>query len=293
MSNWGMNQMIDGVRRELNFDTFNADAAFFEMTGLQLAQGRFYSEDLVTDKNKMVVNETFLRENKIENPIGTKFVLGMGTDAGLSEIVGVVKDFHYKAFNQPIGSLCIQNQPHASFCLVNLNTKDFNSLNTTVLEIKAEAAKLSPSFPVEVTFFDQAVGKMYQSEIQFRQTFSLFAGCAIVISCLGILALSLFACQRRIKEIGIRKVNGARIEEVIVMLNKDFVRWVAVAFVIASPISWYAMNKWLESFAYKTDLSWWIFALAGIIAFIIALITVSWQSWKAATRNPVEALRYE
>ncbi|MEI6142972.1 MAG: FtsX-like permease family protein, partial [Mariniphaga sp.] len=184
-------------------------------------------------------------------------------------------------------------QPGASYCLVNLNTKDFNSLNTTVQEIKAEAAKLSPSFPVEVTFFDQAVGKMYQSEIQFRQTFSLFAGCAIVISCLGILALSLFACQRRIKEIGIRKVNGARIKEVIVMLNKDFVWWVAVAFVIASPISWYAMNKWLESFAYKTDLSWWIFALAGIIAFIIALITVSWQSWKAATRNPVEALRYE
>ncbi len=293
MSNWGMNQMIDGVKRELNFDIFNADAPFFEMTGLQLTQGRFYSADMITDKNKLIVNETFLRENKIENPIGTKFVLGMGTDAGLSEIIGVVKDFHYKAFDQPIGSLCIQNQPGASYCLVNLNTKDFNSLNATVQEIKAATAGLSPSFPVEVTFFDQAVGKMYQSEIQFRQTFSLFAGCAIVISCLGILALSLFACQRRIKEIGIRKVNGARIKEVIVMLNKDFVWWVAVAFVIASPISWYAMNKWLESFAYKTDLSWWIFALAGIIAFIIALITVSWQSWKAATRNPVEALRYE
>ena len=293
MSRWGMIQTIEGVKRELNFDTFNADAAFFGMTGLQISQGRFYSEDLVTDKNKMVVNETFLRENKIENPIGIKFVLGMGTDAGLSEIVGVVKDFHYKAFDQPIGSLCIQNQPSASYCLVNLNTKDFNSLNTAVQEIKAATAKLSPSFPVEVTFFDQAVEKMYQSEIQFRRTFSLFAGCAIVISCLGIMALSLFACQRRIKEIGIRKVNGARIEEVIVMLNKDFVRWVAVAFVIASPISWYAMNKWLEGFAYKTELNWWIFAFAGLLAIIIALITVSWQSWKAATRNPVEALRNE
>ncbi|MEI6142829.1 MAG: ABC transporter permease, partial [Mariniphaga sp.] len=137
MSNWGMNQMIDGVKRELNFDIFNADAPFFEMTGLQLTQGRFYSADMITDKNKLIVNETFLRENKIENPIGTKFVLGMGTDAGLSEIIGVVKDFHYKAFDQPIGSLCIQNQPGASYCLVNLNTKDFNSLNATVQEIKA------------------------------------------------------------------------------------------------------------------------------------------------------------
>jgi putative ABC transport system permease protein len=134
---------------------------------------------------------------------------------------------------------------------------------------------------------------MYQSELQFRRTFSLFAGCAIVICCLGILAMSLFACQRRIKEIGIRKVNGARVSEVMTMLNRDFVKWVAIAFIIATPIAWYAMNKWLESFAYKTELSWWIFALAGVLALGIALLTVSWQSWKAATRNPVEALRYE
>ena len=134
---------------------------------------------------------------------------------------------------------------------------------------------------------------MYQSELEFRRTFSLFAGCAIVICCLGILAMSLFTCQRRIKEIGIRKVNGAKVTEVITMLNKDFVKWVAIAFVIASPIAWYAMNKWLGDFAYKTEMSWWIFALAGLLALGIALLTVSWQSWKAATRNPIEALRYE
>jgi putative ABC transport system permease protein len=293
ISRWGTNFTIDGVKREFNFDTFNADATFFEMTGLQLVQGRFYSGDMVTDKNKMVVNETFLRENKLENPIGTKFVMGMGTDAGLSEIVGVVKDFHYKAFDQPIGSLCIQNQPNASYCLVSLNAKDFNSLNTTVREINAIAARISPSFPVEISFLDQAIENMYQSELQFRRTFSLFAGCAIVICCLGILAMSLFACQRRIKEIGIRKVNGAQISEVMTMLNKDFVQWVAIAFVIATPIAYYSMNKWLQGFAYKTELSWWIFAMAGLLALGIALLTVSWQSWKAATRNPVEALRYE
>ncbi len=103
----------------------------------------------------------------------------------------------------------------------------------------------------------------------------------------------LITIQQRTKEIGIRKVNGAQISEVLMMLNKDFVKWVAIAFVIATPIAWYAMHKWLENFAYKTELSWWIFALAGLIALGISLLTVSWQSWKAATRNPVEALRYE
>jgi putative ABC transport system permease protein len=204
-----------------------------------------------------------------------------------------VKDFHYKSVNEPIGSLLIQNKSYASYCLLSLRTKDFLTLNNTIQEIKTLTSGLSPSFPVDISFFDQAVEKMYQSELQFRRTFSLFAGCAIVICCLGILAMSLFMCQRRIKEIGIRKVNGARISEVITMLNKDFVKWVAIAFVFAAPIAWYVMHKWLENFAYKTELSWWIFALAGVLALGIALLTVSWQSWKAATRNPVEALRYE
>ena len=293
MSHWTTNQGGEGEKKQYDFDTFNADAAFLEMTGLQLTQGRFFSDDLTTDNNKMVVNETFVREHKLENPIGIKLVMGMAVDAGLSEIIGVVKDFHYKSFDQPIGSLLIQNNPNASYCLVSLRTADFMTLHNTIEELKTTASGISPAFPVEISFFDQAIEKMYQSELQFRRTFSLFAGCAIVICCLGILAMSLFACQRRIKEIGIRKVNGARVSEVMTMLNRDFVKWVAIAFVIATPIAYYAMNKWLESFAYKTELSWWIFAMAGLLALGIALLTVSWQSWRAATRNPVEALRYE
>ncbi len=290
LSYWETKMDATGEPKQLSYDTFGADAGFFETMGLQLISGRFYSEDLSTDANKVVVNESFARENKLQNPLGVKF---FSMNGSVCEIIGVIKDFHYKPVNKPILPLAIRNEPFASYCLVNLKTSDYSALNNAILDIRKSATGLSPSFPVEISFLDQAIENLYQSEIQFRRTFSLFAGCAIVICCLGILAVSLFACQRRVKEIGIRKVNGARISEVMAMLNRDFVKWVAIAFVIATPIAYFAMHKWLESFAYKTELSWWIFALAGVLALGIALLTVSWQSWKAATRNPVEALRYE
>ncbi|MFA5418996.1 MAG: ABC transporter permease [Bacteroidales bacterium] len=288
ISQWGTQLETDNGKKQVNFDTFAADAEFFSLMGLQLVSGRFYSDDLSTDAGKVVVNESFLRENKIDNPIGTKLQARGG-----AEIIGVVKDFHYKSVNHPIAALAIRNDPYASYCLVNLQTPNFNSLHNTIQKIKKEITEFSPSFPVDIAFFDQSIEKMYQSELQFRRTFTLFASIAIVICCMGILAMSLFACQRRVKEIGIRKVNGARVSEVMTLLNKDFAKWVAIAFVIATPVAYYAMHKWLENFAYKTELSWWIFALAGLLALGIALLTVSWQSWKAATRNPVEALRYE
>jgi len=290
-SHWKTKLELNGSKQPIEFDTFTADADFFKLMGLKLRMGQFYDPSLPSDKNKVMVNEAFVREYQLGNPIGAKFAMGM--DGQGSEIIGVIKDFHYKPVNQPILPLVIRNRRWSSYCLVGLPAGDFNSLHQTIEGIKKATAKLSPSFPVEISFLDQAIEQMYRSELQFRRTFTLFSGCAIVICCLGILAMSLFSCQRRIKEIGIRKVNGARISEVMTMLNRDFVKWVAIAFVIATPIAYYTMNKWLESFAYKTVLSWWIFAMAGLMALGIALLTVSWQSWKAATRNPVEALRYE
>ena len=290
LSYWETKMDAVGEPKQLSYDTFGADAGFFETMGLQLISGRLYSEDLSTDADKVVVNESFARENKLQNPLGVKF---FSMNGSVCEIIGVIKDFHYKPVNKPILPLAIRNEPFASYCLVNLQTSDYSALNNTIQDIKKSATGLSPSFPVEISFLDQAIENLYQSELQFRRTFSLFAACAIVICCLGILAMSLFACQRRIKEIGIRKVNGATISEVMTMLNRDFVKWVLIAFVIATPVAWFVMNKWLESFAYKTELSWWIFALSGVLALGIALLTVSLQSWKAATRNPVEALRYE
>ena len=279
---------LNGESKQINFDLFSADAEYFEMLGLQLVSGRLYTDNLSSDKKKLVVNEAFLRENNITNPLGGTVIMGPSY-----EIIGVIKDFHYKPVNKPIASLVIRNESNVSYCLVNIQTSDFKTLYTTVDNIKKTVSDLSPSFPVEVSFFDQAIKNMYQSELRFRSTFSLFAGCAIVICSMGILAMSVFSCQRRVKEIGIRKVNGAKIFEILLMLNKDFVKWVGIAFVIACPIAWYIMNKWLQNFAYKTELSWLVFVLAGIIAFGIAILTVSLQSWRAATRNPVEALRYE
>lgn len=142
-------------------------------------------------------------------------------------------------------------------------------------------------------FFDDLLNEKYQEETRLRNITIAFALLAIVISILGILGMSVFSIDRRTKEIGLRKVAGAKSSEILLLLNMEFIKWVLVAFIIATPIAWYTMHNWLQNFVYKTELSWWIFLLAGIIAFGIALLTVTWQSWKAATRNPVEALRYE
>ena len=137
------------------------------------------------------------------------------------------------------------------------------------------------------------LNEKYQAETRLKNITVAFALLAIVISVLGILGMAIFSIDRRTKEIGIRRVAGAKSSEILILLNKEFIIWVVVAFIIATPVAWYVMHKWLQNFVYKTELSWWIFMLAGIIAFGIALLTVSWQSWRAATRNPVEALRYE
>jgi putative ABC transport system permease protein len=153
--------------------------------------------------------------------------------------------------------------------------------------------KINAEFPLEFEYMNDAYEKVYAGEYAQSRVLSWFAVISILLSSLGVFALASFKIQRQEKEIGIRKVNGAQNAEILVMLNREFVKWVFFGFVIATPLAWYAMHRWLENFAYKTELSWWIFALSGILALGIALLTVSWKSWKAATRNPVEALRYE
>ena len=208
------------------------------------------------------------------------------------KVVGVVENFHYESLHNAVFPIILYNEP-SDFNRVSIRVTPANLSNTIAFIEKTWQNFNVSGSPFSYQFIDERFNQLYQSEQYTKSIFSYFMVLAISIAILGLIGLSLFVMERRTKEIGIRKVNGARISEVMTMLNRDFVKWVAIAFVIATPISWYAMNKWLENFAYKTTLSWWIFALAGLLALGIALLTVSWQSWKAATRNPVEALRYE
>jgi putative ABC transport system permease protein len=215
----------------------------------------------------------------------------IGQRIGEKVIVGVVKDFHFRPLHHPIGPVILLNDPQ-NIMTANIKIAPQNRAETLQF-IRDVYQKYRDERGFSYTYFDDLMNEEYKEELHLKNITTAFSILAILISVLGILGMTVFSIDRKIKEIGIRKVNGARTSEIMTMLNKDFVKWVAISFVIATPIAWYAMHKWLENFAYKTNLSWWIFALAGLLALGIALLTVSWQSWRAATRNPVEALRYE
>jgi putative ABC transport system permease protein len=264
------------------------DTAFLKTFGIKVIKGRDLEPG---DYGKVcMINEAAYKHFEFENLKNKRFMNGQ---KGGYEILGVVNDFQYTSLHKTIGPICIMFTPD-SWPPTAINIRFVKGgVGQGMDFIQDVWQKLIPGYPMKYQFYDEWFDSMYRSEERFAKTIGLFAVLAIVISCIGILGLAIFSSERRIKEIGIRKVNGARISEVMAMLNKDFVKWVIIAFVIATPVAYYAMNKWLENFAYKTELSWWIFALAGLLALSIALLTVSWQSWKAATRNPVEALRYE
>lgn len=209
------------------------------------------------------------------------------------KFAGVAEDFNYNSAHESIGDFAFwldESRNRARFIHVRLSP---GNLHAGMDAIKKVWKMNYPQQQLEYFFIDDRIAQQYKAETILSRILFAFSTIGILISIIGISALSLFISQQRTKEIGIRKVNGAKISEVMAMLNRDFVKWVAIAFIVATPIAWYAMNKWLESFAYKTTMSWWVFAIAGLLALVIALLTVSWQSWKTATRNPVEALRYE
>jgi putative ABC transport system permease protein len=231
----------------------------------------------------IVINETAEKMLGFDDPIGQRI--------GDNVIVGVVKDFHFRSLHYPIEPLVMSNNPE-EIETMNVRIASGNS-SKTLNYISDTYKKNRDNREFSYTFFDDLLNKVYQPETRLKNITIAFALLAIIISVLGILGMSIFSIDRRTKEIGIRRVAGAKNSEILILLNVEFIKWVLVAFIIASPIAWYVIHNWLQDFVYKTKLSWWIFLLAGLIAFGIALVTVSWQSWKAATRNPVEALRYE
>ncbi|MGQ8337406.1 ABC transporter permease [Sunxiuqinia sp. A32] len=209
------------------------------------------------------------------------------------KFLGVAEDFNYNSAHEDIGDFVFwldESLNRARFIHIRLGK---GSLHTGMNVIKKVWNEYYLNQKMDYFFMDEKIAQQYKAETILSRILFVFSTIGVLISIIGISALSLFISQQRTKEIGIRKVNGANVSEILTTLNKEFVKWVAIAFIIATPIAWYTMQKWLENFAYKTTLSWWIFALAGLLALGIALLTVSWQSWRAATRNPVEALRYE
>ncbi|NCB06620.1 MAG: FtsX-like permease family protein [Bacteroidia bacterium] len=263
------------------------DEDYIKTMGMRIVEGRDFSKEISNDSKSIIINQTMAKKLGLTNPLGkgiTNFSKKVWT------IIGVVEDFHFESFKENIGGLCMILGQSPQIISVKLNEA---GITGTLQSITKVWNNFSPNQPIRYSFMDEKFSIMYSDVKRTGRILSAFTSLAIIVACLGLFAFSLSIIEKRTKEVGVRKVNGARISEVMVMLNKDFVKWVVIAFVIATPIAWYFMNKWLESFAYKTTLSWWIFALAGLLALGIALLTVSFQSWKAATRNPVEALRYE
>ena len=284
--------IANGKMEPLGFRLSNVrtDEYFLSAYEIKLIAGNNISGDM-TKEPEYLINKSAAEKIGWVSP---ETAIGQFIEYGgrTGKVVGVIEDFHYESLHYALSPIILYKDP-SDFDRVSIRVSPADLTNTISFIEKTWQNYNSTGSPFSYQFIDENFEQLYQSEEHIKTIFSYFMSLAILIAVLGLFGLSIFVLDRRTKEIGIRKVNGARIDEVMTMLNKDFVRWIIIAFMIATPIAWYAMHRWLENFAYKTELSWWIFALAGVIALGIALLTVSWQSWKAATRNPVDALRYE
>ncbi|MBN2634633.1 MAG: ABC transporter permease [Prolixibacteraceae bacterium] len=275
----------NGVEKEYTPSVFPGDQNYTKALGIQIVEGEDFSEDAESNKGKCIINQSMASLLSDQDLIG-KPVPGNPDNI----VIGICKDFHYGSLKRVIAPAYIPYGNEGYYLML----KPASGQNVQAREAVAQTwNRLIKDFPLNV----ESIGERYEWMHRENENYAkLIATCCLIsvfLSMIGLFAVSFHSSRRRIKEIGVRKVNGAKITEILSMLNKDFVKWVVIAFVIATPIAYYVMHNWLDNFAYKTNLSWWIFALAGLLALGIALLTVSWQSWRAATRNPVEALRYE
>ncbi|MEO6328457.1 MAG: ABC transporter permease [Ginsengibacter sp.] len=289
---WGQNWEGKDPNDNTSFDRYLADEGLGVTAGLQFIQGRdFDLEKFSTDSTGLIVNESALKIMKFKEPIG-KRVSDLGIDW---HIVGVIKDFILTNPYEPTRPLLICGAK-SSFMSFNVMQIKLNGNNSTADNLKKAATifkKYNPEYPFEYKFVDEAYAQKFDNEQRQGTLAALFAGLTIFISCLGLFGLATYMAEARIKEIGVRKVLGASVTGIAALLSKDFVKLIIIAIVIASPIAWWAMNKWLEEYTYRIAISWWIFLSAGLIAIAIALLTVSSQAIKAAIANPVKSLRTE
>ena len=279
-----------GNPEEKLFVQNQVDENYFDLLNVNFIDGKNFSKDLLSEnRGGVIINKT------AKGVIGTDDPIGMNLDlwGGHYRVIGVIDDVHFWSLNENIHPEFYRYTESSNYFLVKFRDNPNISSKKIISQIRLVAKDMCPTQPFDYAFLNASYARLYDNDRRVGKIFAIMAGIAIFISCMGLFGLSLFSVERRIKEIGIRKVNGAKITEVLIMLSSEFITWIIVACVIAMPIAFFVTSKWLENFAFRTELSWWIFILAGLTSIVVALLTVSWQSWRAATRNPVEALRYE
>lgn len=296
---WRTGARIDGKKAndEQIVYTFQIDYDFIKTFGIELAAGRDFSPNFASDSSRaFIVNQAAVEKfgwESAEAAVGKKFSwLGEGPEHAKSgEVIGVVKDFHFLALHEQIAPAVFHLMPYDMDYLA-LRVLP-NRVPQALEVLKAAWAEFDPAHPLEYSFLDDKVEALYQSEEKLKRIVGLFSALAIFIAGLGLFGLASFTAEQRTKEIGVRKVLGASVAGVVLLLSKDFAKLMLFAFFVATPIAYFAMRKWLEDFAYRTDLNLGVFLLSGVLAVVIAFLTVSYQAVKAALANPVEALRYE
>jgi putative ABC transport system permease protein len=277
-----------GSLKEQVFVDNNVDEDFFPLLKVNFINGHNFSKEMNND-HSIIINKKAREIIGVDNPMGMNLMRGQSS----FEIIGVIDDVHFRSVNEKIQPEYFTFTKNPDYIFIRYQPAYNAEINHLIDQISLTVKELYPEAPIDYKFLDSTYEKLYEKDKRVGDIFGIVTIIAILISCIGLLGLSSYSSEKRTKEIGIRKINGARIIEILVMLNRDFIVLVGIAYVIAVPVARYAMHKWLQSFAYKTELSWWIYILTGLLALGFALLTVSWQSWRAATRNPVEALRYE
>jgi putative ABC transport system permease protein len=266
------------------------DYNFVDMYQMVLTEGRNFTEKMSTDNStSIIVNKEFVKAAGWKNPVGKKMPDWLGKDA---RVIGVIKDFNHRSLHSSIQPLIMvyDQSRMTKYVSIRINSENIPGI---ISYIENAYKEFNPQVPFSYYFLDDIFNNMHRRETKMGSLAAYFSVIAIFIACIGMFGLASFNAERRTKEIGIRKVLGASAPNIFIQLFKEFIKWVIIANAVAIPIAYYAMNKWLQSFAYRTDTSIWIFVLSAGIALFIALLSVSFQSVKAATANPVDSLRYE
>lgn len=264
------------------------DYNYLDFYDTEIIKGRNFSAAYGTDEeNAVILNETFVQNLNWNDPIGKKIQVWNKQE---KVVIGVVKDFHFQSMHNEIAPILIFCRPDNYYIQIRIQS---DHMPETLKFLRKAYESYRIRYPFEYNFLDESYDQMYNSDRKLAQMLVSFSGLAIFIACLGIFGLASYATETRIKEIGIRKVLGASGPGIFMHLSRGFTKWVVVANIFAWPIAYLAMNKWLQNFAYRIDMSVWIFILAGLVALVIALVTVSYQAIKAAMANPIESLRYE